>query len=225
MGEEAHERRQTVPRPVILDQHWDQAFQNSPFWLRFELGGEVLGNRDQPVPRFLQAFHRAKTLCDALFAQSDSVIAILAAARCSADDLFAPAENAMAVLEAMGFRPPPPSGQWTAPLIPNDDDAPVLDWHAMDLADHVSRDTLVWNAIVYEMPLTPKAPVLSWLVDFYRGVMAHIYDDRGMDIHALDRESIAPLYRQFATWLLDFDRPRMRAAFERDSSQVTDSLT
>ncbi|MBK6705218.1 MAG: DUF3885 domain-containing protein [Caulobacteraceae bacterium] len=35
-----------------------------------------------------------------------------------------------------------------------------------------------------------------------------------MDVRAPTRGSIESLYRQFDTWLLDYDRPRMTAAFE-----------
>lgn len=63
------------------------------------------------------------------------------------------------------------------------------------------------------MPLSPKAPVASWLVDFDVGVSLFIYDDRGMDVRALWREALDAVYRQFDAWLLDHDRARMTAAF------------
>ena len=75
------------------------------------------------------------------------------------------------------------------------------------------RDTLLWASIAYEMPIAPKAPVLSWLADFDAGVMLHVYDDRGMDVRALHRSTIEQIYRQFDAWLLDYDRPRMAVAF------------
>jgi len=75
------------------------------------------------------------------------------------------------------------------------------------------RDTLLWTAIVYEMPIRPKAPVLTFLVDFDAMVSLHVYDDRGMDVRSLDRDRLEPLYRKFDGWLLDYDRPRMAAAF------------
>ncbi len=61
---------------------------------------------------------------------------------------------------------------------------------------------------------TPKAPVVSYFVDFDAGLLLHVYDDRGMDVHARDRKTIEPLYYEFDEWLLDYDRPRMNAIFE-----------
>ena len=40
-----------------------------------------------------------------------------------------------------------------------------------------------------------------------------MYDDRGLDMIATDRALLAPLYRRFDHWLLDYDRARMRETF------------
>lgn len=200
-------------RPATLDGNWDQAFRTSPYWLRFELGGEVLSNIDQPVPRFLQAFHRAQTVANAMFAKSSSLTAILAASPECGRDMFAPTTDAFNTLEVLGFRAPAPWCQWSASFDPSDEDVLPLNWRAIDLDEPRMRDTLLWASIAYEMPIAPKAPILSWLIDFEAGVMLHVYDDRGMDVRALGRGAIELLYRQFDAWLLDYDRPRMAAAF------------
>ena len=201
-------------RPAILDRNWDQAFRASPYRLRFELGGEIFRNIDQPVPRFIQAFHRAQAITNAVFASSTSLTAILAGSRRSAHDFCAPAADPFKALKALGFRSTAPWCQWSAPRDPSDEDGTLFDWRAIDLTDPAMRDTLLWTCIVYEMRISPKAPVLSYLADFDAGVMLHVYDDRGMDVHAIARPAIEPLYRQVDCWLLDYDRPRMAAAFE-----------
>ncbi|KQT50454.1 hypothetical protein ASG52_06445 [Methylobacterium sp. Leaf456] len=65
------------------------------------------------------------------------------------------------------------------------------------------------------MRVTPKARWLSsiFIVDFERRLTLFAYDDRGMDVVAMDRESLLPIYRQFGDWLLDYDRDRMDARF------------
>jgi hypothetical protein len=191
-------------RPRTLDGNWYQAFRASPYWLRFELGGEILSNVDQPVPRFIQAFHRAQALANVLFSSSTSLTAILGAS---------PEWHAFGALEALGFRAPAPWCRWSASYPPGEEDAPRFEWRAIELAEPAMRDTLLWVSIVYEMGISPKAPVVSYLTDFDAAVVLHVYDDRGMDVRALDRASIEPLYRQFDSWLLDYDRPRMAAAF------------
>jgi hypothetical protein len=52
-----------------------------------------------------------------------------------------------------------------------------------------------------------------WLFDPDRQISLHVHDDRGMDVTALARAPLLPMYRACDRWLLDFDRPRMAAAF------------
>jgi Domain of unknown function (DUF3885) len=200
-------------RPAKLNENWDQSFRASPYRLRFELGGELLSNVDQPVPRFIQAFQRAQTVANALFAGSLAPSAILAAWPTPGRDTLASASDPFSTLESLGFRAPAPWCKWSASLNSGDEDEPPLDWCAIDLSEPTMRDTLLWAFIVYDMPITPKARALSWLIDFEVGVMLHAYDDRGMDVHAHTREAIEPLYRKFEAWLLDHDRPRMAVVF------------
>ncbi len=75
------------------------------------------------------------------------------------------------------------------------------------------RDALLWTSIAEEMAISPHAPVMSWLIDFDTMIVLHVYDDRGMDVRALDRDSIAPLYQEFGAWLLEPERSRMAAVF------------
>jgi hypothetical protein len=201
-------------RPASLDQNWSQAFRSSPYRLRFELGGETFDNIAQPVPRFIQAFHRAQTIANALFSRSTSLTAILAVL--PKGEVAAQGKKPFKALKALGFRGPAPWCEWSAPLDPNDDgdDEMLLDWQAINLTDPAMRDALLWTSIALEMPIRPKAAVLSFLTDFDAGVMLHVYDDRGMDVCAIARPAIERLYRQFDCWLLDYDRPRMAAAFE-----------
>lgn len=200
-------------RPATLDGNWDRPFRATPYSLRFELGGEDLSNIGQPVPRFIQAFHRAQTVSNAMFARSSPLTAVLAASPASEHDVFAPAADAFTALANLGFRAASPWCEWSASLDPADEDSPTFNWRAIDLNEPMMRDTLLWTSIVYEMAIAPNAPVMSWLIDFEVGVMLHVYDDRGMDVCALHRAAIEPLYRQFDSWLLDYDRPRMEAVF------------
>jgi len=202
-------------RPAMLDGSWDEALRASPYWLRFELGGELLSNTDQAVPRFLQAFHRAQTVANALFSSTASLTAILAASPEAHRDFIAPTADVFSTLRSLGFRAPAPWCQWSASFGPRDGEGLPLHWQALDINDPAMRDVLLWVSIAYGMPISPKVPVVSFMTDFEAGVMLHVYDDRGMDVRALDRDAIEPLYRRFDHWLLDYDRPRMAAAFEQ----------
>jgi len=63
------------------------------------------------------------------------------------------------------------------------------------------------------MSIHPKAPVTSFLVDFERGILAYVYDDRGMDVTALERDTLLEIYQTRNDWLLRYDKDRIVEAF------------
>ena len=198
--------------PTFSDQ-WRAPFQCSPFRLRFELGGEIFGI-DAPVPRFSQAFDRARNVADEVFESTKRLFAIVAWPT-TGRDFSAPGDDGFEAIAKAGFRSTP-AAEWTAPLWPEEDDedrVPAL-WRAFDISeDRVARDVLLWCAVSLETAITPKAPVISYLIDFDRGISLYVYDDRGMDVTAVDRDSLLRVYRARREWLLDYDRARMIEAF------------
>jgi hypothetical protein len=65
-----------------------------------------------------------------------------------------------------------------------------------------------------------QAPELYFL-NLDRALIFHMYDDRGLDLIAGDRHTLRPLYEQFNTWLLDYDRPRMDLMFKSDHERLS----
>ncbi len=139
----------------VLGVNWDKAFRASPYWLRFELGGEILRNTKQPVPRFIQAFSRAQTVANKLFSQSTLITAVLSACAESHNDLYAPSADPFSSLKSLGFQSEVPWCSWSAPFDPDDEESIQLNWRAVDLSDMLMRDTLIWTSIVYEMAIDP----------------------------------------------------------------------
>lgn len=123
-------------------------------------------------------------------------------------------EDGFVALQSSGFHAPLIS-EWQAILYPDpDDEGYVWDVRSYDLGqDKIARDTLLWHAVAFEMPIYPSAPVLSFLLDTNASVMLHVYDDRGMDVIADDPAKLHGLYSNFADWLLDYDRERMAKLF------------
>jgi len=52
-----------------------------------------------------------------------------------------------------------------------------------------------------------------YLFDVENHVMLHLYDDRGLDIVAYDKNTLIPIYQQFNTWILDYDRNKIEKIF------------
>ena len=53
-----------------------------------------------------------------------------------------------------------------------------------------------------------------YLFDTNRHIIFHLYDDRGLDVAAIDRETLLPLYYKYNSWILDYDRPKIEELFE-----------
>jgi hypothetical protein len=52
-----------------------------------------------------------------------------------------------------------------------------------------------------------------YLFDVENHVMLYLYDDRGLDIVAYDKNTLLPIYEKFNTWILDYDREQIDKIF------------
>jgi hypothetical protein len=62
-----------------------------------------------------------------------------------------------------------------------------------------------------------RFPALSGRIYFVNpltNVIMHMYDDRGLDVIATTKPALAPLYRDFKSWVLDYDRNRIGSLFD-----------
>lgn len=48
-----------------------------------------------------------------------------------------------------------------------------------------------------------------------KDVLFHLYDDRGADVAAADKENLRPLYESCKNWILEHDREKIDAVFEK----------
>ena len=95
----------------------------------------------------------------------------------------------------------------------------VEDWGDAErvfVAFRVDRDRirrLLWGALAADLCIRPRLLCEVYLADVERGVLAHPYDDRGMDVIGPDKALLKELYDRFNAYLLDYDRARMDARF------------
>jgi hypothetical protein len=59
---------------------------------------------------------------------------------------------------------------------------------------------------------TPSISGRVYFLNPAKAMIVHMYDDRGLDIIAADRETLIPIYRTFNDWVLDSDRERIAKA-------------
>jgi hypothetical protein len=194
-------------------------FYSSRWALRFDLGGEwpVQGGQ---VPRMLQALERARVVTEAVFASSEVVDALIIKWGVRRPGARNPAFRRLA---SMGFRPALRyEGAYRDPE--HDDDEPKMrDYYFLGgPTDPNDRAVLIWDSCGSEIGVEPSSPFISLdgadqfrslLIDFERGILVNVYDDRGMDVVALDQETLQPFYGRFGEWLLDYDRAQMAVTF------------
>jgi hypothetical protein len=196
---------------------WLEPFHSSPYSLRFELGGGY-DNIAEPVPRFLQAFGRAKVVADELFEFAET-IGVIGTWKLGKRDLFIgklePGTTGISMLKGAGFSAGDAIATWKErPYWVGPDEGFNFDWHAYDLSNaKAAREVILWCNITYEMPIQPKVPLIGYLYSPGKDVVMHVYDDRGMDVIGLSVAALEGVCRRFDDWLLDYDRPRMRESF------------
>lgn len=185
-------------------------FYGWPIGIRFDLGGRALTAED-----LAEVQRRATTLFEATFIAGDACIVV------SQDWLDGDTPNHgqthlailsdFAVDQGVGLRQP----------------SEVIRIHEVD-GDETSAYTLTWfqqssRDFQYGSILAGIAnadhgrfPALSGWVYFVSpatNVIMHMYDDRGLDIIANEKSTLTPLYRDFNSWVLDYDRTQIDALF------------
>ena len=201
---------------LTLDVDWQRKLRTSPYRLRFEL------NQGGPyVNMFTSSYDRARTLARAAL-PAEEIIAVVAAFPDPKRELGAKSKgwtksSAFKILDEMGVPTDPAMATWAGSWWPDDaTDDEVEPWvHRAIPVTWEQADVLNWNQVAHDIGVNPQAPVMSKLVDLERGVSVSVYDDRGMDVTALNQSTIADIYSRFDDWLLDYDRPRMAEGFSK----------
>jgi hypothetical protein len=182
--------------------------------LRFELGGDF-DTKDDRIPRFLRALDRARAVIGALFEPTKNVTAMIDFY--GFKDLTRHSWTMVKDLKTAGFETR--KLRYLGALEQErdegfpDDETIFRHWYVCDRLSADDLNKLAWCSIAAEMNIRPRARGGIYLADMERRTMLHIYDDRGMDAVAMDRENLRPLYQRFDDWLLDCDREKIDATF------------
>ena len=73
---------------------------------------------------------------------------------------------------------------------------------------------LLWCAVTLDLyPLRPRPRCRVYLLNTNKGIVAHAYDDRGMDVVSLNKPALVGLYQRHHHLLYDHDIVAMRESF------------
>ncbi len=174
-------------------------FYNFEWALRIDLGGDIAPT-EQRVARFTQAYHRAVDVVEQVF--SGAAVSTVVAAF---DRSFRKTQVEMARLSrrlAHAYHAAPETVRGG------------VRWRVIDQTSPADRAAFIWASVAAEIGVAPRGPdARFYFVDQDMSVLAHVYDDRGMDVVAHGRAALQPHYGSYVPWLLKFDRSRMDAAF------------
>ncbi|OFA04252.1 DUF3885 domain-containing protein [Duganella sp. HH101] len=187
-------------------------FYNFANGLRFELSED-----GSPLDQVLTALRKATVICDDVFGKEEKILVHLQA--------FAPASqfglrNMIRELHVAGIVIPEARDVW----IKAEDQTHAEDGdesrYWVNCAFEVPRaklQNLLWCAVTTDFgpSLRPNPHCRVYLINTNQGIVAHPYDDRGMDVISRSTSVLVGLYEKHNDLLLDYDREAMSQTFIR----------
>jgi hypothetical protein len=184
-------------------------FYQRPGGLRF-----ALSEGQSPLDQVLLALRIATAICTDLFEGSPTLTVCL---RQFASPNPLSFRTTLRELAQAGIRIPREHDIWIEPTPPEDRFEDDTESWWLNVAFEISTaklQNLLWCAIVSDFgSLHPNPQCRVYLVNLAEKVMAHPYDDRGMDVLGPNHALLAMLYARHNHRLLDYDRATMDATF------------
>jgi hypothetical protein len=183
--------------------------------LRFELGGDHSNGSDE---RISQATQRAVALFRHVFSVADPLILIINDWDWAGREMW-PSEPAGHLLSLIGGQP---GGQQFEEIV---GPAAGSSYHRL-ITPALVRDLdyrRIFEGITNrEQGRLPRINESVYFVSAARGLVFHMYDDRGCLIYADAPEKLQSLYAERQAWLVDFHRARFDAMFGSPGTTARD---
>jgi len=205
-----------VVRSIGMNEIKHPLFYNSTIGIRFEIGGvESIylddGQPDKHIanPAYVSAaFDRAEAIYTNL-PHRPNILRI---------DGYPDGIGAQKVIQAIcqAGNVPLPHEQILKPFQRDEDDEAIsqlqLYWDIEKIP--FAQDSLLQEIIRTDIGGYNVFASNVYFADSYNSILFHLYDDRGADLVAADKESLRPSYEKFTSWILDYDREKITAIFE-----------
>lgn len=169
--------------------------------LRFELG---LGGGH--LAQFTSAFDRGRRVLDLAFEGVERLVLVLAGSGAQPSVSL----RLMRQLKRLDVELSRPYDSWVTPAVDEDgedgESRRVLSFEIPIAHQH----RVLFGVAAAELGVSPSLGAEVYLLAPELGVLAHPYDDRGMDIIGPNRKRLRGLYDALSPMLLDHDRPAMK---------------
>jgi hypothetical protein len=174
--------------------------------LRFELGAE-----GPPETYFSRLEARAKSLYETAFSPQDTCYLATVELHIAKDRRRIPYEPGLfAQARKQDHGLGRPSGRARARV--DSESISTTRW-AQFTPGRLDIDWILGKISHEDFPVGAGFPGETYLINFTRGLIFHMYDDRGLDIIAARRETLQPIFDTHRPWLLSYNLERMEAMF------------
>lgn len=195
-------------------------FYSWPVGIRFQLGINYNPNQIYPgCPYLHQVTKRAHTLYNYLFDDKDQIFFIVDQFSHDNPNSFYKSSNLfLNYIKDQKLRYHLKHKKLTLCDEINDgtNQSQTVDRFSLKCSAHNIRAFTLIEAICnQDMGLRPSVHQRVYFINETKGVIFHVYDDRGCDVLGEKSNILYELYKTFNSWILDYDRPRIDDVFNK----------
>ena len=206
LGKSFHNQFTQMIKNMGIQSVYGPIFYQAMYGLRFEMGiGDPTDERFRIIPtHFEEAIHRAQSIYQAT--EPYDILRI---------NVWLDSENEAEI-----------PNYFTSLGLPEYDES-YIETHYSDGYEYqikacywdLRKLTFKWNKLFHDIVYTDfKEPHFLASNVFFLNTKAeilyHLYDDRGLDVVATDKMTLQPIYQNYHSWLLDYDREAMKKVLE-----------
>jgi len=188
-------------------------FYHAPVGIRFEIGAEQdvyikkgLLRKTHPNPLYVkEAFERAVTIFNDL-PQNDWLLRI---------DVFSEQEISK-VVKKLQLEMPKETVKEMYDLEEEEITHYELYWDLSEIDWSLER--ILKEVILADIGGVNSLASAVFLLHTNEHILYHLYDDRGLDVVAKDKETLRPLYDTYGKWILDYDRKQIDDVFMKNDA-------
>jgi hypothetical protein len=184
-----------------------QLIKQTSNWIRFELGLIELEGSEY----FKEILYRAKSIFNFLFTEDDSIWLI---ASVSNDYKGIDLPNIKRFLRNKKL-----IYNLSCKTVPYEYDEEDTEMRTIQYSLKVNKKDLRLDYLIKALGNQhfARKPMINCNLSFVnetKGILFHMYDDRGCDVFSLNKDTLSPLYHKFRKWILDYNRIQIDNAFE-----------
>jgi hypothetical protein len=183
-------------------------FYSHPHGLRFELSES---GAPSYIHMFLQAYQKAERIADFIFADAKNLHVALGFYSYAEDGFLANLEMFESIASCK-LTVPEERSTWVVTSDEESADGRLRHLLVFEI-DRRSIPQYLWGALATDIGIHPRLNGDIYLFDLELGILAHPYDDRGMDVIGTNLGILRSAYTKFDRYLLAFDRELMRSRF------------